>query len=507
MENYILIIYLINFLLIFLMITFEQKNSEVITLWSVVMIIFPIIGFFIYYIFGSTYKHELLNRKKTYIAIEDKYKEIINDIKKSVEVSGVYEKRLDIINVAKGATLGVYNDENEIEIYATAEDKFKYLKNDILRAKESIYIEYYIFNSRDEIGKEIISLLEQKAKEGLDIRVIYDKIGSIKTRYKDFKPLIHNGAKVARYTPSIFGNILLINYRMHRKIVVIDNKVAHTGGMNVADECFSKDEKTSPWRDTDIRVGGNSVKLLITQFLLDWEFVSKKEYKNELENIENDLKNVLETNIKKGKKETNGTIETDEATSGSNKISNLSLQVIGSGVDNDIKDIRNVFIQAVKSTKRQLWIQTPYLILDGAFLDLLKTAKLSGVNIKIIIPGSPDKKFVYAITESYAEELEKCGIEIYKYNGFIHSKILIIDEDVTVIGTANIDHISLSTNYELILTIYGNKFNLLNKQLFLKDIENSNRFIHLKGGKTSKKGSSIFQRIKNTFLRLFSPIV
>lgn len=482
----LVILYLINLAFTFCLLYLEKKNLSVALAWIPVILVFPVLGFLLYFILGSTYKINLVSQKYKMNNIEMEYKEILNNIRNSLDdrdKAESYNKEYEnLVTMNSTSMWGTYVNGNKVKIFDSAQKKYDDMFKEIDKAKRTIYIEYYIFKTKDEIGKKLLALLEKKAKEGIEIKIIYDVLASRKTRYKDFNELIANGVKVEKYLASKIKNLFLCNYRLHRKLVIIDGDKAYTGGINIGDDYLGKKDKVSPWRDTAIRIDGNAAKLLELRFYVDWDYCLRCNKHNEGGNI--DIENELDLSFNKLNK------------------GESAIQTIFSSIDSNEGYIKNSYSKIITDAKEYLYIETPYLSPDETILDSLKIAVLSGVDVRIIIPGVPDKKTVYKVTLSYSEELIKAGVKLYMYNGFIHSKSMVSDDKISNMGTCNIDFRSFVFNYEDNIVIYSKDIAKQNKQIFINDMNNS---VELKLEDINKKGA--LHNIKQTLLRVFAPLV
>lgn len=371
--------------------------------------------------------------------------------------------------------------KNDCKLYTDAHQKFDDLFTDIKNAKKSIHIAYFIYKTKDQVGQELLQLLTEKAKEGVQVKLIYDRLGCLKTRIKDFEPLKEAGGQVLPFLPSLFRTWFHFNYRYHRKIVVIDGKIAYTGGINVGDDYLSKHPHIRPWRDSAIRLVGESVAIMQLRFLCDWYFLYKQDKTNQQPFFIEDIFD---------KSMTSSTIEND-----------MGIQILSSGPDSETSYIKESYIKMIMSAKKYIYIETPYFVPDDTFLTVLRMACLSGIDVRIMLPQKPDKPYVYGITLSYAEELLKAGAKIYLREGFLHAKSIVIDDFVTNIGSCNIDIRSFVLDYELNALIYQREFALKNKEAFLEDMKHS-RELYLQ----DMKKRSIFIRALQKILRLFAPL-
>ena len=315
----------------------------------------------------------------------------------------------------------------------------------------------------------MLELLAMKAKEGVQVKLIYDRLGCIKTRLKDFQMLKEAGGEVLPFLPSLFRTCFHFNYRYHRKLVVIDGQIAYTGGINVGDDYLSKYSHITPWRDSAIRLIGESVSIMQLRFLCDWYFLYKQDVHNEKPFFVEDIFDIHEKPLE--------------------VINNMGVQILSSGPDSETSYIKESYIKMIMSAKKYIYIETPYLVPDETFLTVLRMACLSGIDVRIMLPKKPDKPYVYGITLSYAEELLKAGAKVYLREGFLHAKSIVIDDFVTNIGSCNIDIRSFVLDYELNAIIYELAF----------EKTSSERFLLTTGASDSFKAKNIFDLAGNVY--------
>ena len=478
----ILIILCVNFLCVLTMIFVERKKPTTIVAWSMVLTFFPIVGFIIYCFVGSglSYRTKKMFKKKRLIAKE--YEEFVKEQKhlfSSRKISDADKECLDILLFNLNISNCSYFKNNDVRVFLSGEDKIAALKKDLEKAKHSINLLYYIF-ADDQVGKEIMEILIRKAKEGVKVKLIYDSFGSHRTKPSFFKKLVKAGGEIAEFFPFFLGIRLFsfkANYRNHKKIVVIDGKIAYTGGINIRDDHMGRKPKLSPWRDTHLRIVGSSVYNLQVAFFNDWRYCK---------NISSSMNNLLD----EGYFPKLGTY------------GNTGCQILTSGPDLPNQPIRESILKMILSAKDSILIQTPYFIPDEALLSALKIAKLSGVSIKIMLPLKPDKKFVYLASLSYVKDLLPSGIEFYLYNGFLHSKTFIVDGKVVAIGSCNFDNRSFTLNFEVMAFLYGKDFVMQNVKYFENDEKNC-----IKVDKIFFKRKILFNKFTQAFVRLFAPFL
>ena len=450
-ELLITIVACVNFLFLIVMVFLEQRKPQYIIAWLTVMTFLPVIGFGLYVIFGSglSVRTRRMIRKKS-ISERD----IIRNIKgiqtlEEAKLDGILKDDKELVSLCY--SYGSYPlPGNDIKIFTSGVEKINALKRDLKNAKSSINLEYYIF-ADDRVGKEIMKILCAKAKEGVDVKLIYDSVGSRKAPRRFFRKLEKAGGQVGEFFPP-FMHIRLINlklnYRNHRKLAIIDGMIGYTGGVNIRDDHLGRNKKLSPWRDTHIRIEGGGCYALQNIFLDDWRYCK---------NDNTPPKLYLE----------NGLFPSPKI------FGNATIQVVNSGPDSQIQKIKETFVQMITNAKERVYIQTPYFIPDDVFTSALRIAASSGVDVRIMVPFIPDKKTVYLATLSYLKEMAEMGIKIYLYNGFLHSKAILIDSNKLSIGTCNTDNRSFGLNFEDTVIIYSNELNKEYSKIFEKDISKS----------------------------------
>lgn len=466
------LILIINILFTLIMVVYEHKRLHRVAIWLFVFTSLPIIGFIFYLLFGVG----VINRKKKYLQIKkEKYLSKINlkNNKNQIDNSEFFNEELKNImgfNLINSDSLIL--DNEEIKIYNDGIKTFESIKNSIKNANECVYLFSYIF-SDDKIGTEIKNLLIEKAKENVKVIIIYDSFGSRKTAKYFFNEMKKKGIFVYEFFPPFLKLFQLsINFRNHRKILIIDNKIAYIGGLNIRDDHLGREKKLSPWRDTHIKICGNSVNEILKVFLQDLKLCDK-----------NFNSTTIPLKI-------------------FNKTNKNFVQVISSGPLNSGEKIEESFINLINFAKKKIIIRTPYLVLDDKFYLSLKLALLKGVKVIIFIPKLIDKNFVYNSTLYNANRLLKIGAQIFRYNGFLHSKVLLIDEDIFACGSCNFDMRSFYLNFETSLVIYDNIVAKNYIKTLNNDIKNSERL-----SENFYKKLPVFKKLAIKIANLFSPIL
>ncbi|MBC8060638.1 MAG: cardiolipin synthase [Clostridiaceae bacterium] len=475
-------IYLINFFSIIVTLYFERKKPITAVVWILVLTLIPIFGFILYFIFGRNLRptqKKIFKHKKEY---DDNYTSKLINEKRLMDSRASFfsdkniEQYQDIIEMNINANRSIYSQDNAITIFTLGKDKYDALLKDIESATDSIHILYYMINN-DNIGKKIVDSLTKKAVEGVTVRLLYDHIGSLHTPSRMFNGLKKAGGKVYRFFPLSFGTYFRINYRNHRKIVIIDGKIGYVGGMNIGDEYMGLHKRINPWRDTHLRITGTSVHSLQERFLMDWTYASMKYDLND-SNIEAKL------------------FPTPEITG------TIGMQVVSSGPDSKAEQIKRSFIKIINSAKETLFIESPYFIPDEPYLEALQISAMSGVDVRVMLPSIPDKKFVYHATTSYIKDLLDYGVKVYLYPGFLHSKMLIMDGKVCSLGTSNTDIRSFILDFEINAFIYDTNFSQKCFEIFIKDMEGCTLVTP-----EAYASRGVQLKLKEGLCRLFSPLL
>lgn len=478
---FLIAIAVINILAMLTIVFYERRSPQVAAAWILLLIFMPILGFIVYIFFGRHLYGKYKFGKKT--KADEKFEFIstyqfnrlgTTDFTLS-EAAKTFEPTIALLLNQDHA---LYTDNNAIDVYIHGEDKYKAMENAIRDAKEHIHMEYYIIRD-DALGRRIMDILSEKAAQGVEVRVLFDAVGVHKIRPAFYKKLRQNGGDVRILFPLLIPFInTRINYRNHRKILVVDGKVGFIGGFNIGVEHLGEGP-LGYWRDTHLCIRGGAVAGLQRRFIMDWNFAAKEEaitdvskyYPSELIDQE---------------------------------IGNKAVQIASSGPDTNGTAIYSGFLSLVGQAKKSIYIQTPYFIPDQSVFEALRIACLSGIDVRIEIPCKPDHPFVYWASYSYLGDLIRLGAKGYTYDrGFIHSKTAVIDGEVTTIGTANWDIRSFKLNFETNAFVYDKEFGEKMNQIILNELETD--CTHVTIEKYNRRSQKI--RIKEGFCRLISPLL
>lgn len=469
---------ILNIVLAGFVVFLERRDAGATWAWLLVLLFIPVVGFVLYLIFGQN-----LSRKKIFDWKDQKKIGIIEITEHQIHLirSGDFPfhdnktaRFKDLIYMLLVNDSAVLTQDNHVDIFTDGNEKFDALMEDIRSARDHVHLVYYIMRN-DELGNKLLSLLVSKAKEGVEVRVLYDAMGSRRLPRKFFRPLIEAGGKVSAFFPAVIPHLnLQVNYRNHRKLAIIDGQVGYIGGFNIGDEYLGLNQKFGYWRDTHLRIFGKAVFAMQTRFILDWNQASSNKISYE-DRLFPEIKSVGNTDV----------------------------QIVSSGPDSEWEQIKYGYIKLINSAKDYIYIQTPYFIPDASVLDALKIAVLSGVDVRLMIPSKPDHPFVYWATYSNVGELLKTGAKVYIYeNGFIHAKTLIADGKIATVGTANIDVRSFRLNFEVNAFLYDEVLVAKLVHIFQKDAGLSRELTY-----KEYLARPLFVRFKESVSRLLSPVL
>ena len=474
----------INLFLSVVIVFFQRRDPKAVWTWLLALYFVPIFGFLLYLLLCQDFRKNRMFRVKE---VEDRLRFSVRTQDISDKTAWLYDKgyqdyeKLMLYNLeTSGAVL---TGDNQVDIFTDGEKKFDDLIKEMEQAREYIHIQYYIIKY-DEVFKRMIPVLKKKAGEGVKVRILYDGMGGRFMPGRVWKDLEAWGIRTGEFFPAFLGRLQLrVNYRNHRKIVIIDGRVGYVGGFNVGKEYISKDPKFGYWRDTHLKIRGSAVYSLQIRFALDWNYAVKE--------------NLFMEGRYFGLDERTGTGPAD------GKKGHVPIQIISSGPDASNRQIRNNYLQLFDKARHHIYIQTPYFVPDDAVLSALKMAAESGVDVRLMIPCKPDHPFVYWASYSYAGDLLAVGARCYVYtDGFLHAKGVMADGMVSCFGTANMDIRSFELNFEVNATIFDAETTRRLEDTFLKDLEHCREVTREIYGQRS-----LWIRFKEQCSRLLSPLL
>lgn len=462
------ILYVITIIGVVVIIISENRNPVKTLAWILVLLLLPVAGLVVYYFFGEDHRKKRLISRKMHKRLNRNSIER-NDRLEVLHPPQAYSRLVGLLNRLNDAPL--YGGNN-VTFYSDAAHMFDALYEEILKAEKSVHIQFFIFMD-DGIGCKFAELLQQKAKEGLEVRLMYDDVGSWKANSRFFKNLEKEGVVVAPFL-KVHIPVLTsrVNYRNHRKVVVIDGKTGFMGGMNVADR-YLQGINGGIWRDCHFKLEGKAVCGLQTSFVIDWysatkEFLSSHKYFPVLEDAGGSL-----------------------------------MQIVTSGPTGEFKGIHQGIFHAIMNAKKYVYIQTPYFIPTDNLMLAIQTAATSGVEVRLMLPERADTVFVHIATMSYVKDLlqSKVKVDFYK-SGFLHSKLIVIDDSLVIVGSANMDVRSFEHNFEIDAFIYDKKTALEAKTIYMNDLSDSETM-----SLALWMQRPLHKRFASSILRLFAPLL
>ncbi|AEH48920.1 cardiolipin synthase [Parageobacillus thermoglucosidasius] len=455
-------------------ISLENRRPAHTIAWLVVLGSFPVLGFFFYLMFGKNYRKQRLFQKKAMLD-EQTFLKFQTHHQWDVEQLAIAEHQRPLLQLAHRIGKSPVSLATETKVLTNGQETFSTIFEELKKATHHIHLEYYIVR-HDGVGQQLKAILVEKAKSGVHVRFLYDAVGSWKLSKTYIQELRDAGVEMIPFSPvrlPFLNN--KINFRNHRKIIVIDGTVGFVGGLNIGDEYLGKDKYFGFWRDTHLWIRGEAVRTLQLIFLQDWYYMTGK------------------------------TLLTPEYLSPQlvHYDGQGGVQLIAGGPDQKWEVIKHLYFAMITSAQRSIWIASPYFVPDEDILTALKVAALSGIDVRILAPRRPDKKIVFYASRSYFPELLEAGVKIYEYSkGFLHSKIMIVDGELASIGTANMDMRSFHLNFEVNAFLYHTDSTKKLVADFLEDLKYS-----------SQINNEIFRRrplsirVMESVSRLLSPLL
>lgn len=463
----------------------ERKNPASTLAWIMVLLFLPFVGFVAYMAFGSgfpVHKKKRFNAKAARDALYDQY------LVKYLNIPPAHERRkrapaaptLRLINYLDREGDGIYTPLNNADVFYDGNDMFARLKEDLRNAQKHIHLLYYIFRN-DALGREILEILAEKARRGVEVRLMYDGLGSLRWFSRMFTPLKKAGGEVQPFSPILFNLSphIRLNFRNHRKLTIIDGQIGYIGGMNVGEEYLGRKKRLSPWRDTHLRLTGASVWFLQERFLMDWLHGKRQDPGPA------DLVKFFPPPLFDQSRE------------------NLGVQIVSSGPDTQEQaPIKSGLMDMIYSSVKETLIQSPYFIPDDSFMDALRIAAGSGVDVKLMLPGRGDHPLVYRASLAYASQVAEYGVKVYLYNGFLHAKTVTCDRHAVSIGSSNLDIRSFNLNFEINAFIHNRTFAENHAHQFYQDLLNC-----VPATAEQLRGKHLLDRGLSRVARLFAPLI
>lgn len=474
--------FVINIALAFIIVFLDRDRRDATATWAWLFLLFvvPILGFVIYIFFGRAVrkKREQGFHHNQIDDMKERMKTQLSDATNEINHSDyrLVKKHADIVNTLLTKEPTFLSYDNNVDIYTDGHALFDQMKEDLRNAKSYIHLEYYVLKL-DKLGSEIVDILQQKAEEGLEVKILYDAVGSKTVHKSKFKKFQEAGGQVEAFFQA---KIPLVNFRLnnrkHRKILVIDGMTGYVGGFNIGDEYLGLDENFGYWRDTHLRVKGDGVDALQLSFIHDWNSQSHREQ--------------LEFNDK---------YFPDNAKQGGD----VPMQIALSAPSDNWHQIEFGYMKMIMNAKESIYMHSPYFIPDKGYINALRIAAKAGVDVRLIIPNKPDHIFVYWATITSVAQLIRDGVKVYTYeNGFIHSKMMIIDDEVASVGSSNMDIRSFELNFEINAFMYDENIVKELKAAFIEDMKVSKELTEERYEQRSN-----WIKFKQAIAKLASPIL
>lgn len=458
--------YALSIITVIFVILGENRNPVKSLAWVTILILLPAIGLVLYFFFGRNIKNKRMisrrNKRRLRRAVR-----LPHAPRRPKDMSPESEQ---LIKLTEALVDCPYFSDNQVTVFSSGTEKFEALKADLLAAKKSIHLQYYIFEN-DSIGHEIAGILKNKAAQGVKVRVIYDHVGSFHVASDFFKSLRNAGVEAYPFFKVTFVALgSKVNWRNHRKIVVIDGSIGYIGGMNIADRYITGGKRFDMWRDCHLRIQGPAIAALHYSFARDWNFMGR---------------------------------ELLEDSPSAKPAGSVGIQAVTGGPMSQWNTLGQIFLQAIANAKKRIWIQTPYFLPPDYLVRALQNAALSGVDVRIMLPRRSDSRMLSYASRSYFTECLRAGIKFYLFEaGMLHSKVIIIDNNLATVGSTNFDFRSFEHNFEGNLMLYSEELNEQMRAIFLEDQNKSTRMTT-----DLWRRRPLRQKLAESLLRLLAPIL
>jgi cardiolipin synthase len=446
------VIYVIILVLVCLRIVYDTSSTTKTLAYLLLVVFIPIAGMLFYFSFGINYRKRVVYSKKLIeddVLRQELIKRVISTTAANLRKNNDVGDGTSLVHLLLKDSLSPLTSGNKVKLLLNGEEKFPEVFEVLKNAKHHIHLEYYIYDD-DVIGNKVKDVLIQKAAEGVQVRFIYDAFGSRSIRRKFLAELRASGVEAYPFNRIRFLPLAnRLNYRNHRKIIIVDGNCGFVGGINISDRYIN--DKKNPhvrfWRDTHVRIDGPGVQYLQYLFFCDWNFCAQQKMQPEPVYF-------------------NRRMYPDD----------ISVQIAASGPDSPTATVMFSLLKAINLAKNEILIATPYFIPGETILNALKIAALGGVSVKILAPGISDSRLVNAAAWSYYGDLLRAGVEIYLYQkGFIHVKTLVVDDYISIVGTANMDYRSFDLNFEVNAVVYGEELAGELRKTFADDLKDAQR--------------------------------
>ena len=462
------LLYALTILGVVAVVVSENRNPVKSLAWVTVLLVVPLVGLVLYLVFGRNIQNKRIISRRNRRKLRRLTARHLTDVRHGRPPESLQAR----INLASALCGSNYYEGNHAEVFDNGTDKFNALLADIAAAQHYINLQYYIIVD-DNIGSRVLSALEERARAGVKVRIIYDHVGSFKLSRRALRRLKEAGAEAYPFFKVVFPPFgTRINWRNHRKIAVIDGTVGYIGGMNVADRYIDGGKMFPMWRDLHLRVTGPAVAALQQSFAVDWNFMGHP-------------------------------LLVDEVRPARHPHSNIGMQLVTGGPTTQWMNMTLIFQQAISEAKKCVYILTPYFIPTEGLVQTLQVAALSKVDVRLIVPRRSDSDMLRWASCSYVQECLRAGIKVYFYEkGMLHSKAVIIDDDFCTVGSTNFDFRSFEHNFEANMLIYSTEFNARMKALFMRELHDIRRITSAEWNRRP-----FLEKALESVMRLLSPIL
>lgn len=470
------ILYLISIIAVLFIVILQNRNPIKTVTWILVLLLLPGFGLLIYIFFGQNIRRQRVIERKMMKSksnlLQHSRRSVSKIFDEHAEIGTVQQHRNTVTMLAKNNN-AVLTTNNSVHLLINGRATFDAILDAIRNAKSFIHMEYYIF-AMDNIGKEILAALKRKCAEGVEVKLLVDDVGSWELRDADFEFIASLGITVETFMPVRFHKLTSkVNYRNHRKIVVVDGQIGFTGGINIADNYIDGGKDFTAWHDLHVQLCGDCVNYLETIFIADWYYCKQEELTSE--------KYFPSKGI----------------------YDKIPLQIAASGPDSDWPSIMMGMFSVIASARKYVYICTPYLAPSETVLTAIKAAAMSDIDVRILIPKRSDSWLTHMCSRSYIKELQRANVKVYFYDkGFVHAKTIVADDSVAIVGSANLDFRSFEQNFEASAFIYDATTAIELREIFEHDFALSEFIVPSKW-----KKRPLTTKISESLSRLFSPVL
>jgi len=478
-------IYALCVIVVTVKIVLDNRHPQVAIAWLLAIYFIPYVGVIVYIFAGVNWKSKKIvkNRPEEFFGVQ--LKSILERQRHYLQQhrSDKDNDVMKVITLLLNSSNSIITLNNSVRAYFGGNRLFPRMLADLAAARSSIHMEFFIWKS-DALGNKILEILVERARAGIEIRLIFDGVGSFARISREYKRRLQRAGIEFRtfLDPKnpLFGR--LINYRNHRKIVVIDGEIGYTGGMNIGDEYITGGKRFACWRDTHMRLRGESVRLLQGVFLIEWHNSG--------------------AGLLRDRKYFPG-VPSDGSQQPEFAGRRLPVQVICSGPDSTWDSLKLLFFTLISNANEEVLIQSPYFIPDESIQSAMETAALGGVRVRFMMTGVPDKRIAYWAAQTYFQRMLKAGVEILLYQaGFFHPKMIVVDGRMATVGTANLDIRSLQLHYELNLVVYDRDSARQLRQQFDRDAGQCRK---IAAADIAEQSTAV--RLRNSISRMFAPLL